>query len=84
LLRFLSIDVVECVGVRCRVDLSGAAPRPARPHDGLGRSRDRLVAILGVDQELATELFARLRERPIDDERFAVAHSDGDRRQRQV
>jgi hypothetical protein len=28
---------------------------------------DRLVEILGVDQELAAELFARLRERPVGD-----------------
>jgi hypothetical protein len=41
---------------------------------------DRLVEILGVDQELAAELFARLRKRPVSDERFAVAHSDAGRR----
>src|SRR5437899_12186879 len=36
---------------------------------------DRLVEILGVDQEVAAELFARFRERTVGYKRFAVAHA---------
>src|SRR6266568_5021576 len=59
--------------------------------DGAGACRwnpcgdaDRLVEILGVDQEVAAELLARLRERTIGHEPFAVAHPDAGRRRRWV
>jgi hypothetical protein len=55
-----------------RPDFNGAQARPWNPCG----DADRLVEILSVDQVLAAELFARLRERPVSDERFAVAHPD--------
>jgi hypothetical protein len=42
------------------------------------------LSSLGVDQGLASELFMCLRERPVGDERLAVAHPDTGRRRRQV
>ena len=63
-----------------RPDVDGAQACPWNLCGGA----DRLVDILGVDQELAAELFARLRERPVGDERFTVAHPDADRRRRRV
>jgi hypothetical protein len=45
---------------------------------------NRLVELLGVDQELAADLFARLCERPVGDERFTVAYPDAGRRRRRV
>jgi hypothetical protein len=55
-----------------RPDFDGAQACPWNPCG----DADRLVGILGVDQELAAELFVRLRERSVGDERFAVAHPD--------
>ena len=40
--------------------------------------------VLGVDQEVAAELFARLRERAVGHQPFAVAHPDAGRRRRRV
>ena len=63
-----------------RPEVDGAQVCPWNPCGGA----DRLVEILGVDQELAAELFARLCERPVGDERFAVAHPDAGRGRRRV
>lgn len=63
-----------------RPDVDGAQACPWNPCG----SADRLVKILGVDQELAAEQFARLRERPVGDEQFAVAHPDAGRGRRRV
>src|SRR5205085_11527657 len=49
------------------------------PGDG-----DRLVEIPGVDQEVAAQLFARLRERAVGDEPLALADADAGRRRRGV
>ena len=56
-------------------DFDSAQPCPRNP----GSDTDCLVAILGLDQKIAAELFARLCERPVGDEHFAVAHPDADR-----
>ena len=56
-------------------DRPGFNEAQARPWNPCGDA-DRLVEILAVDEKLAAELFARLRERPVSDERFAVAHPD--------
>src|SRR5712691_1421563 len=45
---------------------------------------DRLVEIPGVDQEVAAQLFARLRERTVGHEPFALAHPDAGRRRNRV
>src|ERR1039457_4045017 len=62
-----------------RPDFDGAL---ARPWDAC-RYADGLVEILRIDQEVAAELFAGLRERTVGDQPFAVAHLDaGGRRHR--
>src|SRR5215470_11421425 len=43
-----------------------------------------LVEIFGVDQEVAAELFARLREGPVGHEPFAFSHPDAGRCRRRV
>src|SRR5438034_1339335 len=63
-----------------RPDFDGADTCPWNPCG----DADRLVEILGVDQEVAAELFARLRERTIGQQPFAVAHPDAGRRRRWV
>src|SRR2546426_2013248 len=51
-------------------DLDGTLARRGNPcGDG-----DSLVEILGLDEEVAAQLFARLRERTVGHEPFAVAH----------
>src|SRR2546428_3540044 len=45
---------------------------------------DRLVEILGVDQKVAAQLFARLRERTVGHEPFAFAHPDAGRRRNRM
>ena len=45
---------------------------------------DRLVEILGIDQKVAGDLLARFYERPVGDERFAVAHSNDGRGRRRL
>src|SRR6266545_5854654 len=45
---------------------------------------DRLVEIPGVDQEVAAQLFARLRKRTVGDESFALAYLDAGRPRRRV
>src|ERR1019366_2538575 len=62
-----------------RPDFDGAL---VRPWDAC-RYADGLVEILRIDQEVAAELFAGLRERTVGDQPFAVAHLDaGGRRHR--
>jgi hypothetical protein len=56
--------------------LTGQTSTEPRRAQGGRVAAGRFVGILGVDQELAAELFARLCERPIGDERFTVAHTD--------
>ena len=56
--------------------LDGADAHPGNPSD----DADRLVEILGVDEELATQLFAGPREGTVGHEPFAGAHRDTGRR----
>src|SRR5262245_27014099 len=51
----------------------------ARARD-LFRDAYRLVEVLGVDQEIAAEMLARLGERAVGHEPFAFAHPDAGRR----
>ena len=53
----------------------GADPRSWNPCG----DADRLAEILGVDEEVAAQLFARLCERPIGHERFTVANPNAGR-----
>src|SRR5881296_3450198 len=56
-------------------DLDGALARRGNPcGDG-----DGLVEILGIDEEVAAQLFTRLRERTVGHEPFAVAHPNARR-----
>src|SRR4029453_11625029 len=58
-----------------RPDLDGPLTRHGNPWG----DTDRLVEMLGVDEKVAAELFARLRERTIRHEPFAVAYAAGGR-----
>src|SRR5213594_1900214 len=63
-----------------RTDLDGSDARPWNPSsDG-----DRLVEILGIDQEVAGDLLAGLHEWAVGDETFAVADPDDRRRRRRM
>ena len=59
-----------------RPDLDGAGASQGHA----GRDGDGLVEILDVDQHVAAELLAGLRERTVGHEGFAVAHADAGRR----
>src|SRR5229473_8193375 len=59
-----------------RTDFDGAHACPWNPCG----NADRHVEVLGIDHEIAAELFARLRERTIGYEPLAVAHPDTGRR----
>src|SRR5919107_1264011 len=63
-----------------RPDLDRA---PARSRNA-GGDIDRFVQIRRVDQVVAAELFARLRERTVGYQPFAVPHPDAGRRRAQV
>src|SRR5205823_10748546 len=52
---------------------------PARPRNPRGDG-DRLVEIPGIDQEVAAQLFARLRERAVGHQPLALADPDAGRR----
>ena len=53
-----------------------AAPRSSRIRAGNARrDRKRSVEILGLNQIIAAELLARLRERTVGRQRLAVAHA---------
>src|SRR5207237_9512486 len=58
-----------------RSDLDGPVARGGNAR----RDRDRLVAVLRLDEVIATELLLGLRERPVGGEGLAVAHADGGR-----
>src|SRR5438309_3637335 len=58
-----------------RPDLDGTLARHGNPC----RNGNSLVEIPGVDEEVAAQLFARLRERTVGHEPFAVAHPDAGR-----
>ena len=63
-----------------RPDLDGADARPGNPTS----DADRVVEILGIDQEVAGDLLARFDERTVGDERFAVAHPNDGRGRRRL
>ena len=58
-----------------RPDLDGADARPRYPTS----DTDRGIEVLGIDKEITRYLLARLDERTVGDERFAVAHSNDGR-----
>lgn len=57
-------------------DLDRSDPRPWNSSS----DADRLVEILGIDQEVSGKLLARLHERTVGHEWFTVAHPHGNRR----
>src|SRR5713226_10375555 len=61
-------------------DLDGSDARPWNPSS----DADRLVEILGMDQEVAGDLLARLHEWTVGHETFAVADPNDGRRRRRM
>src|SRR2546421_7060954 len=84
----LAISITGRISLTCRqtrylhdrADFDGAQACRGNPCG----DADRLVQILGVDEEVAAQLLARLRERPVGYQRFAGAHPDAGRRRDRV